>query len=384
MSEEMNREIEILKNVHTINDFLTICKIFPSVEDLFDAKLKENFFEVREILSKLDHSFEMIPRDPFDLNFYLWICHRFRLSIDHLANFKKFVLIEKMDIAFEYLKRGIFISNTSSFAEMLRSEKDEKFYNSFFILNDSMSRNCSEEETLAYSTISSHVSSPIDKDSAVKLLIMEYIKSSPEKHDSILSCLYLLSGEYTLDNILNWTKSISKSFQNYSQFENKIKLLFNVKSIEVNNESQTRQVRALYDISYEKFDEILNKYKGDNLLSDFKLISFDGDLGSTKRAKYNPQLFSRELPSYVSKDDAYLFFWLINLRTTKNIKLFLGSFRMSFINTFLNKYSDYVGDEEARSLYETIIHRIGDVNSSCVETPDWIQKLYYGSGNYLF
>lgn len=381
MSEEMNRELLILKNIQTINDFITVCKIFPGMKNLFITNLADNFSEIRQILLGLDHSFESIPRDPSDLNFYLWICHRFRLGINHLTNFKNFVLIEKMDIVFEYLKRGIFISSSSPFAEMLRSEKDEKYCKSFFALNDEFSHYYDGDETLAFATISSQLSEMSDKESSVKSLLIEYIKSPSDKHDMILSCLFLLRVEYPLETILGLAKNFGKSFHNYSQFESKIKSFFNTKTGEEIDRNE-RVIKNTYFPNYEKFDDILYKYTGNNL-NDCKYISFS-EGSESFFARYKPDLFEKDLPEYVSKSDAYLYFWLILFRSKKNINLFFSSFRMSMFVHFLDKYAEHVGDSEANKLLEMFVYRIRDVNPSCLETPDWVANLYYGPNAYLF
>lgn len=408
VDENMMSFLQILHTTKTIKGFINVCKIFKETQYLFiDGNIKGNIFlKLRNTFSNFSHAYDQLPDDPYDMNLYLNLCVTLNMKINHLANYELSVLSGNSDRAFEYLKAGIFFSSNSKFAQLLLN-KDEDVATKFLFMNSRYAykeeivdpRINNADDTRHYEflrksrhlVVSSILSEETEKTSVIKSLVMEYAKYSkdPVKCSNILSCLFLLHKQYDLSHILEISRSLSKSFQNYQLFEKELKNIFDsdqALSVET-SERVSRQINVLDKPNTGIFDFVKRHKTAETGRNVNFIFTIDGEMHSLPVGIDNFNNSKRNFDDvneiFVREEDSYCTAWLISV-LVDGFSQFFYSFSMSEIDNFCEIVDHYFGGSKAYEMRWYIASNIASVNPRNIPRPSWMDQIYNGPATYRF
>lgn len=377
-----------LGSAKNIDDFICLCKIIRDAE----VFLKEPsfFLDIRDIIMKLPANYESMPVDPIDLNFYFTLCEFFSIdNVDHLENYKRAVLDRKQEMAFEYLKRGIFFSPGSRFVEVIREHLNEETAERFINMNNHysfLSPTCSLARLSACHVLEDFFQ---DVQLCFKSLVNKFMsinsreKTSSldaekrKKLDVIISHIYMLSRHQTV-NISEFTKKAS--------LDQSMRSVFEKNSTETKFKPVSHPVQSIFSDSRPNFPEIFKYFKGrqENKPEQKTItfyLSFDKNFYEIKADETLFKAYKAENP-YSNKvtiqgyNDCYAVVWMLFLLFEKDYAKFFFCYSFSELHHLLACTEKFLGQDEADNLALKVYDSVKFLNRSSVIPPQWFDNSY--------
>ena len=382
---DINEVFNMLRKTKTASGFINLAmtnKCFMEVIYNFE----ENEDKIRPILQGLDLTYHEMPTNRLKLNVFLGICEKYLIKANYLCNYKKSIEEGKLDLAFEYNKRGIFKNNLddsfTAFEEKLQGNKEKLYLDAYMAMNSFFLSSIHEKDRkypLMLANILFYEKNSISKNELIKILLNKVISliktvfkykedDDAEKEifdeldDYFVSILSYakLSGYY---NDLEAEKIMDFYRENYIE-ESKIEDFLEEKLIEFLNQEpinfskeEKEKFKEFFDFDFPSKKEEKLKYMGkfytnkDQLSKDKCYIEAKFDSGDCYYEIDGGMKMNCEFLKLKTKEtkekffslgefcSPYTFSWSCYLIATENFFLFFDDFDISY-------FCDLIKDSE--------------------------------------